>query len=259
MKQRVDWALSGLEIIVPESVKTDVVQDAISEFKRKIFACLTQVVTCGTSEGDRQTSLILSRKLGSEQVMVEIEALIDDAFHEIFDRLKGYWTDIYLFESTKRRDREALAKSGQKAGFAVREKVASLCEDACEARRAYWTTRRCETMGRIKNDERILSGIVGKIAENRRRLAIHIKTSRIVLADMKADFARAGAFETKMRAALHEELEVRRSEMTAEPVPARRLLRLLGALAACDQAAKLLGPSGQRARVQKEHDDERTG
>jgi hypothetical protein len=74
---------------------------------------------------------------------------------------------------------------------------------------------------------------------------------------MEADFAHARAFETKMRAALHEELEVRRSEITAEPLPARRLLRLFGASAVCDQAAKLLGPSGQSTRGRGEHHDER--
>jgi hypothetical protein len=66
-----------------------------------------------------------------------------------------------------------------------------------------------------------------------------------VLAGMKEDFGRARTFEVAMRTALREELARRGAEITADPVPARRFVKLLGAVAICDQAVKLLGRPGE--------------
>jgi hypothetical protein len=156
-------------------------------------------------------------------------------------RLEDYW--LLVPGRNFAKDLAWLSVCMEQSRVWTQSKLGEACDSATRERQAIVARERKRMSRRLQRVQARIKRLEAERTELKAENAKRAEEAAAIERELDEDKTRAAEFNALLRAALHDDLRTRREAIAKEPVPARRFLRLLEAVAVCDRAHSLLGSS----------------
>jgi hypothetical protein len=201
-----------------------------------------QELRSGLKQNKEIVALWQSAERKLEKEREALRGRVDEKFDGFRRHLDSYVLSDYFPEISKNYDNDC-TKLSALAGDAwevAASFVYKACNGALEERRRYWRQKRRDAERNRASLQRALELRERQSFEAATALKNHCDAMQAFSETMQQDEERGREFTKVMTDTLRDELAIRRNEIAEQTLPARRFIKLLGAVAICDEAHKLL-------------------
>lgn len=174
--------------------------------------------------------------------MGDVRSLVDKCFEPLRARLKSYFLDTYFstLSSDFDKDKATMALITTQAKSVVVAYLAAHVSKAVQAQNQLVEQQRVLLARKIKEYEWLLQRAQKKERDQQEDLCkYHQERLQFAMA-MDADIERGKTFRSTLEKAFQDTLLDRKIQITTAETPTKKFMQLLGAIALCDEKAKLL-------------------
>lgn len=171
---------------------------------------------------------------------VEFASQLAAFFRYFLKRIEDHWFGgaFHNFEE----DRVRLLDSMEQAHLWTQNRLGQAFENAADAHKATLADQRKRMERGLRSVETRMKRLAAELVAQQAEITKLAEESAGIERKLEEDKARATQFNALLRAALFDDLRMRREGLAREPVPARQFMRLLEAVSVCAHAREVLEP-----------------
>ena len=171
---------------------------------------------------------------------VEFALQLAAFFRYFLKRIEDHWFGgaFHNFEE----DRVRLLDSMEQAHLWTQNRLGQAFENAADAHKATLADQRKRMERGLRSVETRMKRLAAELVAQQAEIKKLAEESAGIERKLEEDKARATQFNALLRAALFDDLRMRREGLAREPVPARQFMRLLEAVSVCAHAREVLEP-----------------